>query len=481
MGNKTLKLILLFLIISGFYFSFLTARAEEADEGRKLELEYPAVSGLKPETIETGLPEYVKYIFYFSIGIIGFIIFGALVYSGIQYLTSAGQPAKLAEAKKGIASAFLGAIILVSAVLIFKTINPSLVELELAEVPLIHAPLMPGVYVCNYNYSGVDQDIKDYLYGDLEKRIEAIRRIKEALGTLGTGEYCKEVRSSQNLDKLAIKAENTDNTIFILPERNVEEEGCRLNEPDSLSEDCWIWEYGAILQEDPDPIPGGKRCLLLSEPINMKVYHPLLEYHLNLSFNANSIVVFKKPSKSISGLTRGVTLYEGKAYNKIGRMENKEEKKNVFNFAPLWEPFKVFAQAIDPELGTASFKPDGDYDVKMVFHDELKNIPAKNSDPDKGIEGLHHNTRSIEFENNTDLLFAVLLGRHEDYTGKGKIYGDEEFRVCEVRTKSDEDLMASPIGRCGRCAGIFRFLKLADCYPCLEKLYVIKGTIMVGK
>ena len=46
MGNKTLKLILLFLIISGFYFSFLTARAEEADEGRKLELEYPAVPGV---------------------------------------------------------------------------------------------------------------------------------------------------------------------------------------------------------------------------------------------------------------------------------------------------------------------------------------------------------------------------------------------------------------------------------------------------
>jgi len=456
MGNKTLKLILLFLIISGFYFSFLTARAEEADEGRKLELEYPAVPGVEFETIEAGLPEYVKYIFYFSIGIIGFIIFGALVHSGIQYLTSSGQPAKLAEAKKGIVSAFLGAIILVSAVLIFKTINPSLVELELAEVPLIHAPLEPGVYVCNYNYSGIDQDIKDYLYGDLETRIEAIKKIKAALGPARAKEYCQKIEDSKNLGKLAIKEKNTDNTIFILPERNVEEEGCQLNVEGPLEEKCWIWKHGVVLQEDPEPLPGGKRCVLFPDPVRIlsaggaaTIYSFPTEYHLNLPFNARSIVVFEKLSETPSGLSKGVTLYEGENFNKT-----------------------------ESGLGKASFKPEGEDDVKIIGPTDLKKISAKNSDPDKEIEGLYHNTRSIEFElsEGKRVFFAILLGKDEGCGNAGDC-GDARYRVCEVRNAADGNLTTSPIGRCGRCAGVFRFLKLADCYPCLEKLYGIKGKL----
>jgi len=462
MGNKTLKLILLFLIISGFYFSFLTARAEEVDEGRKLELEYPAVPGVGVELkdVEAGLPEYVKYIFYFSIGIIGFIIFGALVYSGIQYLTSAGQPAKLAEAKKGIISAFLGAIILLSAVLIFKTINPSLVDLELEEITPVSAPLPPGAYVCNYNYSGATTDIQDYLYGDLKTRLEAVKKIREALGVLGKENYCQRFTSSQNLGNLAIKERNTDNTIFILPERNVEEEGCQLNVEGPLEEKCWIWKHGVVLQEDPEPLPGGKRCVLFPDPVRVlsaggaaTIYSFPTEYHLNLPFNARSIVVFEKLSETPSGLNKGVILYEGEGFNEV-----------------------------ESGLGKTSFKPEGEDDVKIIGPTDLKKFSAKNSDPDKEIKGLHHNTRSIEFElsEGKRVFFAILLGKDEGCGNAGDC-GDARYRVCEVRNAADGNLTTSPIGRCGRCAGIFRFLKLADCYPCLEKLYVIKGTILVGK
>jgi len=464
MSKKTFKLVLLFLIIGGLSLSFLIARADDGtDKGRQLELEYPAVSGLKPKTIETGLPEYVQYIFYFSIAIIGFIIFGVLVYSGIQYLTSAGQPAKLQEARKGIVSAFLGAIILVSAVLIFKTINPSLVELELAKIPSVHAPLTPGVYICNYNYSDVEQDIKDYLYGDLKTRIKAINKIREAMGTLKEKKYCEKIKGSQNLGKLAIEAKNTDNTIFILPERNVEEEGCQLNVEGRLKEKCWIWKHGVVLQEDPKPFPGGKRCVLFPEPKKVPlpegkgsiftVYRPPNKYHLNLPFNARSVVVFEKLLESPSGLNKGLTLYEGEKFNET-----------------------------ESGLGKTSFKPEGENEIKIIEPEDLKAIPAKNSDPDKKIKGLHHNTRSIEFElsKGERVFFAVLLGKDKGCGGSGDC-GDARYRVCEVRDAADGDLTASPIGRCGRCTRAFKFLKIANCYPCLEKLYVVKGTILVGK
>ena len=47
--------------------------------------------------------------------IIGIVVLGALIYGGFRYLTSAGKPAAMADAKDQIFSAFLGLIILFSA------------------------------------------------------------------------------------------------------------------------------------------------------------------------------------------------------------------------------------------------------------------------------------------------------------------------------------------------------------------------------
>ena len=133
----------LIFVLNCFLF-FLFAPFSFAQEGRGLEIEYPEISGLKPETVETGLPEYVKYVFNFAIFGIGFILFGALVYAGILYLTSTGQPAKLQEAKERLSSAFLGVIILVSSYLILTTINPQLVKFEISPLEKLTPPEVPS-------------------------------------------------------------------------------------------------------------------------------------------------------------------------------------------------------------------------------------------------------------------------------------------------------------------------------------------------
>lgn len=126
MGKKKTFIIIFALVFFWFLFSTSFLFAQE----RKLEIKYPEIFGLKPETVATGLAEYAKYIFNFSVAIIGLILFGVLIRAGILYLTSAGQPAKLNEAKERIISVFLGVILLLSGYLILTTINPQLVIFE---------------------------------------------------------------------------------------------------------------------------------------------------------------------------------------------------------------------------------------------------------------------------------------------------------------------------------------------------------------
>jgi hypothetical protein len=92
---------------------------------RELEVSYPGVEA--PTSVTTPLSDYVIYIFNLSLIIAGLIAFGALVYGGIRYLTSAGSPVAVSDAKDQIFSGILGLIILLSAYLILTTINPQLV------------------------------------------------------------------------------------------------------------------------------------------------------------------------------------------------------------------------------------------------------------------------------------------------------------------------------------------------------------------
>lgn len=133
-------------IIALFCFWFfiivfsLVLPMEIFSQGRPLEVEYPEISGLKPETVEFGIADYAKYIFNFIIVICGIIAFGSLVWAGVRYLISTGKPEELKKAKKQIKYAFLGILILLFSYLILTTINPRLV---LFQVPQLLKPSPP--------------------------------------------------------------------------------------------------------------------------------------------------------------------------------------------------------------------------------------------------------------------------------------------------------------------------------------------------
>lgn len=95
---------------------------------RPVEVTYPEIPGvIKPVIVKTELGEYIRYVFAFILLIAGLITFGSLVWGGIIYLTSAGSPEGMKEAKSRIFASILGLVIIFSSWLISNTINPQLV------------------------------------------------------------------------------------------------------------------------------------------------------------------------------------------------------------------------------------------------------------------------------------------------------------------------------------------------------------------
>ena len=133
------KIILIFLLCSFLLLLFSSFCFAQ----RKLEITYPSLPGVQtPMTTKTALPDYLRYVFTFAIAISGIVAFGAMIYGGLLYVTSTGDPAKISDAKDQVIASFLGLIIILSSFLILNTINPQLV------IP-VSPPLEPasaGIY-----------------------------------------------------------------------------------------------------------------------------------------------------------------------------------------------------------------------------------------------------------------------------------------------------------------------------------------------
>lgn len=115
---------------------------------KELEIKYPTVPGAETPTTVKSLPSYINYIFNLSLLIAGLVVFASLLYGGLKYLTSAGSPSAMGDAKDRIFSSLLGLVIILSSYLILTTVNPQLIILKEPGKPIVAAPDIPGVYLC---------------------------------------------------------------------------------------------------------------------------------------------------------------------------------------------------------------------------------------------------------------------------------------------------------------------------------------------
>lgn len=100
----------------------------------KLNLSYPKFGGIDLEN-NPGLQGIVLWIYIFMIGIAGLAAFLMIVWGGIQWLSSAGNPAQIGDAKDKIQKALLGLLLILSSVLILNLINPELTNLQSPWLP----------------------------------------------------------------------------------------------------------------------------------------------------------------------------------------------------------------------------------------------------------------------------------------------------------------------------------------------------------
>ncbi len=100
-------------------------------KGWEMQTDWPDSPGGVELTSESGVAELVAYFYEWGIVIGVIIFFGILIFSGLEYITSAGNPDKLKGARKRMVSGFAGVLLLLGSYLILNAINPDLTEIRM--------------------------------------------------------------------------------------------------------------------------------------------------------------------------------------------------------------------------------------------------------------------------------------------------------------------------------------------------------------
>lgn len=103
----------------------------------------PNIPGQESAETPSGI---VANFYTFALMVSGLLAFGAIVYGAIKYTVSAGNPSQQSDAKQWITDALWGLLLLVSATLILRTINPDIPKLGLPRLEAIQGtgPLFTG-------------------------------------------------------------------------------------------------------------------------------------------------------------------------------------------------------------------------------------------------------------------------------------------------------------------------------------------------
>jgi hypothetical protein len=131
-----LSLFSFLIIFCGFFYSVSPVNALKSEiawpqipEASK-QISINCVNGTCDLNPNFTLPDIVKYFFNFFIVLGGLAAFAMIVWGGVQYLTSAGNPTTTGLAKEKITSALIGLLLLLGSYLLIQVINPDLLVLS---------------------------------------------------------------------------------------------------------------------------------------------------------------------------------------------------------------------------------------------------------------------------------------------------------------------------------------------------------------
>jgi len=102
---------------------------------QSLNLNYPPIRGVHPSG---GFAEFIIWLYYIIIVISSAAAFGAIVWGGIEYLTSAGNPSRIQSGLSKIKDALIGLLLVLISYLVLQAINPKLTEIKDLTPPSIN-------------------------------------------------------------------------------------------------------------------------------------------------------------------------------------------------------------------------------------------------------------------------------------------------------------------------------------------------------
>ncbi len=152
--NKKNKIFVLafFLLISFYLLLFVsvpiilaqTAPASSSGSGSSiiLNLQQPFGSLAKSLNINSdSIGEYIRALYVFASSVVIIVAIIAVMAGGIQWITSAGNPQKIGQAKDTILKAALGLFIAIFAVFLLETVSPGTVNFNPIDVSVIQAKI----------------------------------------------------------------------------------------------------------------------------------------------------------------------------------------------------------------------------------------------------------------------------------------------------------------------------------------------------
>lgn len=74
--------------------------------------------------------EWVRMLYFFGVGIVGVLAVGVIIFAGVQYMSSVGNPEVISRAKTQIAAGIAGLLLILLSYTILHTLDPRLTKLE---------------------------------------------------------------------------------------------------------------------------------------------------------------------------------------------------------------------------------------------------------------------------------------------------------------------------------------------------------------
>ena len=118
----------LFFFLASAFFIFVPALASAS---ATINVNLPGASSA------TSPGGWVEQFYQFALMIAGVLAFGVIIYGGIRYMTSVGNPSGEEEAKQWIWAALTGVLLLAGAYIILNVINPQLLNLTLPKLSAV--------------------------------------------------------------------------------------------------------------------------------------------------------------------------------------------------------------------------------------------------------------------------------------------------------------------------------------------------------